>query len=481
MCHHTLYGRPLSNNLILLAACNPYKLRPKEHGTTAGLEGKNVVDKHSELVYRVHPLPEAMVDYVWDYGSLTPQDEKAYIKRMVQIIPSKYQDVLVELLAKSQQFIRESERNPFCVSLRDVRRCILLVQWFVGMIKKRGEVMKERVKKIQREPRASPKHLKRYQELAQQYEQQHVLKSIVLALAHCYLSRLQSEEEREKYIKHMAQQRLFVRSEEFSAIIRMEQEDYLARMELPPGTAKNAALRENVFVMLVSILNRIPVFVVGKPGCSKSLSIQLIRSNLRGKDSKDAFFRTLPQLYVVSYQGSESSTSEGINKIFEIASKYKEHNKDENVLPVVLLDEVGLAENSPNNPLKVLHSILEPGKGKLPEVAVVGISNWALDAAKMNRAIHLSRPEPTVKDLEETAISLYHADKERVDSTSDDVLRCLAEGYHEYQSQQLYANFHGLRDYYSLVKSLHADSYSDFDQIRVALQRKFWRHSSPVK
>ena len=76
---------------------------------------------------------------------------------------------------------------------------------------------------------------------------------------------------------------------------------------------------------------------------------------------------------------------------------------------MVLLDEVGLAENSPNNPLKVLHSILEPGKGKLPDVAVVGISNWALDAAKMNRAIHLSRPEPTPNDLGETAISLYQA------------------------------------------------------------------------
>jgi MoxR-like ATPase len=112
-------------------------------------------------------------------------------------------------------------------------------------------------------------------------------------------------------------------------------------MELPPGTARNAALRENVFVMLVSILNRIPVFVVGKPGCSKSLSIQLIRSNLRGRDSRDSLFRKLPQLYVVSYQGSESSTSEGIIKVFEKARKYKSHNNDGNVLPVVLLDEVG--------------------------------------------------------------------------------------------------------------------------------------------
>ena len=467
MCHHTLYGRPLSNNLVLLAACNPYKLRPLENATTAGLEGEEKLDEYAKLVYRVHQLPEAMVDYVWDYGSLTTQDEKAYIKRMVQSRLPEYQSILnvfAELLAKSQEFIRQSEMNPFCVSLRDVRRCILLVEWFIGMIKKRAKTKKS--------PNI-PKHLESCHSLSEKYDGKPVLKSIVLALAHCYLSRLQTELLRQKYIASTTKLFLSDVSEDaFSAIVRMEQEDYLDRMELPSGTARNSALRENVFVMLVSILNRIPVFVVGKPGCSKSLAIQLIRSNLRGKDSKDPFFKTLPHLYVVSYQGSKSSTSEGIREIFQKASNYKSHNKNANVLPVVLLDEVGLAENSPNNPLKVLHSILEPGKGKLPEVAVVGISNWALDAAKMNRAIHLSRPEPTEKDLAETAISLYEDDNksEGANVLTMSVLNCLASAYYEYQSRQGHANFHGLRDYYSLIKSLRCN---EVDRISVALQRNF--------
>ena len=470
MCHHTLYGKPLSRKLVLIAACNPYKLRPQENVTTAGLEGKNKSDEYSELVYRVHPLPEAMMDYVWDYGSLTPEDEKSYIRRMVQNLPDENQHVLVDVLAESQKFIRESEENPFCVSLRDVRRCILLVEWFIDMIKKRTDLMNERLRKGKSIPDI-PNYLEQYKNLVHSYNGKPVIRSIILALAHCYLSRLHTETLRQEYIKNMTQLLPSVLHEDFVAIIRMEQEDYLSRMELPPGTARNSALRENVFVMLVSILNRIPVFVVGKPGCSKSLAIQLIRSNLRGKDSKDSFFKTLPHLYVVSYQGSESSTSEGINEIFEKASNYKLHNKDANVLPVVLLDEVGLAENSPNNPLKVLHSILEPGKGKLPDVAVVGISNWALDAAKMNRAIHLSRPEPTVKDLAETAISLYQSDD--IDEPSKTVLSCLANAYHEYQCKQGHANFHGLRDYYSLVKSLPADSCNDINRISVALQRNF--------
>lgn len=51
-------------------------------------------------------------------------------------------------------------------------------------------------------------------------------------------------------------------------------------------------------------------------------------------------------------------------------------------LVLIVIDEIGLAELSPYNPLKVLHSRLEP-----PMVAFIGISNWTLDASKMNRVL----------------------------------------------------------------------------------------------
>ena len=472
ICHHSLHGRPLSRKLVFLAACNPYKKRSKKQIQTAGLEGKNVTDEYSKLVYRVHPLPEAMIDYVWDYGSLGPDDERDYIQRMVRGQSKEYQRMLVDLLSASQNFVRGAEENPFCVSLRDVYRCIRLISWFQEMIIKKDQGLE-----IEKDEYPSP--LKEYHLISKLYNKKPTIKSIVLALAHCYLSRLPTAELRKLYRVNMMN--LFIKngtfmdkeSDAFAAIVRMEEEDYLDRMELPPGTAKNAALRENVFVMLVCILNRIPIFVVGKPGCSKSLSIQLIRSNLRGRDSQDSLFRELPQLYVVSYQGSESSTSEGIIKVFDKARKYKHLNKD--VLPVVLLDEVGLAENSKYNPLKVLHSILEPGDGQLPDVAVVGISNWALDAAKMNRAIHLSRPEPNVEDLFETGQSLhYTVGGGYIQNLGQEELRCLAEAYSEYQDEQSHRNFHGLRDYYSLIKSLTGRSQtSQVNQVNLALQRNF--------
>jgi hypothetical protein len=34
--------------------------------------GTGIKDPLKDLVYRVHPLPEAMVDHVFDFGSLAP-------------------------------------------------------------------------------------------------------------------------------------------------------------------------------------------------------------------------------------------------------------------------------------------------------------------------------------------------------------------------------------------------------------------------
>ncbi|CAG8779854.1 19761_t:CDS:1, partial [Rhizophagus irregularis] len=45
-----------------------------------------------------------------------------------------------------------------------------------------------------------------------------------------------------------------------------EQMDYIKRMTCPPNTAFNEALLENVLVIIVCILNRIPLFIVGSPG-----------------------------------------------------------------------------------------------------------------------------------------------------------------------------------------------------------------------
>ena len=62
-----------------------------------------------------------------------------------------------------------------------------------------------------------------------------------------------------------------------------------------------------------------------------------------------------------SYQCSQLSTPEGVVEMFNIAKHFQEYMGTFKYVSVVVLDEVGLAEDSPNLPLKALQSLLEDG------------------------------------------------------------------------------------------------------------------------
>lgn len=432
VCHRELNGNALSPNLSFIAACNPYRLRFSNSNFTKGLKGKHLEDTLSLLAYRVHPLPEVMLDFVWDYGALDCNEEKAYIQRMVNSkLFEPHENLLVALLKESQKFVRE-KKSICSVSLRDVSRCIYLIKWFVNEF-------------------FSEQHFKR-----KEMEDIDVLfRSFIMGLTICYLIRFSDSGNRFEYRKTLSEVFMSYNvhsytEQDIDRYVREEQTFLLNRMDIPKGTARNLALQENVFVMLVCILNKIPLFIVGKPGCSKSLSMQLIRNNMRGENSKDRFLKNHPRLWYSSFQGSESSTSDGIIKVFERAMKFREQNED--VSSLVILDEIGLAERSRFNPLKVLHSLLEPEGKDQPEIAVVGISNWYLDSAKMNRAIHLSRPDMTVEELFITGQSIIESIA--CQKSLDSILKKIAKAYLEYTDKQSIECFHGLRDYYSYIKYL---------------------------
>ncbi|CAE7768431.1 Rnf213, partial [Symbiodinium microadriaticum] len=170
----------------------------------------------------------------------------------------------------------------------------------------------------------------------------------------------------------------------------------------------------------------------------------LIQSNLNGDASENEFLKSLPAVEVFSYQCSPLSTSAGIEQVFESARRY--HCEASNTVVVVLLDEVGLAEQSPHLPLKVLHKMLDDAVGG---ESVVGISNWSLDPAKMNRAVHLYRPAPTVDDLSLTAEGMVRS------ANLKGYLHELARAYNYIYLHQAHADFWGLREFYSTVRAIN--------------------------
>ena len=308
VCSRKLEGIAVDPLVVFICAVNPYRERTREI-QVVGLASKlDLQDPMRKLVYRVHLLPEAMLDYVFDYGSPSAADEHRYIESMLQ--HSLQPELETMLVVASQNFIREPANfgEDCSVSLRDVRRYKRLVQFFLHMRQARSQADDE-AEAAHGAMRRGLEYMlysagfrhdaRRFTKFGKRFDgrkEQEI--AIVLALALCYHSRLPTSEARYNYRlrvaevwnhhRHTTQGFKSLNEAQFLELLEVEQRDILERMLMDcvgssrqlrkdwEGTAMNGALLENVFVLMVCILNRIPVFLVGKPGSSKSLSMKLI-------------------------------------------------------------------------------------------------------------------------------------------------------------------------------------------------------------
>lgn len=108
-------------------------------------------------------------------------------------------------------------------------------------------------------------------------------RAAVLALAHVYYYRLASVTDRQNYdyfvvkntvsafgrVARKVRMHLLCNSGTFNNVLLRNHRRFAENLVIEDGVAMNQALMENLFVIIVCILNRIPCFVVGKPGSSK--------------------------------------------------------------------------------------------------------------------------------------------------------------------------------------------------------------------
>ncbi|CAE8647524.1 unnamed protein product [Polarella glacialis] len=443
----SLKGELLPDNLDVLAALNPRRRRPPQMQLTTGLVYSNAThggaeEEMSSLVYRVHAVPQTVHDFLFDFGALTKHAETAYVRSMVLASwPACHERelmIVAGLSCLAQGFIRQEEGDASAVSLRDVKRSLRVALWM--------------------QQRFAPKAAA---------NQPHA-PSVIVAVALVYNYRLPHREQRRKLWNMLARcapwpsdqgamkgrgwAQLSI-DKEANGLTAMEnlvlkvQTKVASEFELDRDVVMNEALAENVFVGLLCIMNRIPLFIVGKPGTSKTLCVQVLLSNLQGNQSKSKVLRGLPAIRVMQFQCSPLSTADGIERQFEAAGRFADSALDAQV--VLLLDEVGLAEFSPDMPLKVLHGILaDPGK-----VAVVGLSNWRLDPAKMNRSVCLARPDPDSAEVIRTGAGLL-ASVSSATAVSPTWLSELAAAFWKVFADQGSRDWLGMRDYYSFVRSI---------------------------
>ncbi|CAF3712950.1 unnamed protein product [Rotaria sp. Silwood1] len=462
ICERTLLGEPLPSNMVFLGACNPRRNKTNKilinEDAQIGLRQtryeiqKLCAGTDRRLLYTVVPIPETMLEYIWDYGYLNEPTERAYIKTMLNTCRDlstdpKLLNLTVDLLVNSQKHFRELE-DASSVSLRDIARFCRLYNWFLESLSQRSKVGE-----------------------LKKNTQAFLRRATFIALLLCYYFRSRSVKLQQIYIEKMQ----IIIAQEYPRVKQCP--DYLTKiileyeqkklidemMELPAGTAPNRALRDNIFVLFACIVNRIPLFLCGKPGSSKSSAVQIVISNLKGKKSRDPYFQTLPELVAVSFQGSQNCTSESIVKVFERAENYTRVKSISELLPVIVFDEIGLAELSPHNPLKVLHAELEFENNRY---GFVGISNWRLDASKMNRALYLSTPDPDVQDLQLTgkiiSDSMQQQSNIQIIQFESIIIEGLSQAYYDLyeilkETQPDHQNYFGLRDYYSLIKGILRD------------------------
>ena len=80
MTKHSCQGKPLPKSIVFIGACNPYRMVVKdEEPNGLKIEGT----KERKLVYTVNPLPHSLLNFIFNFGNLTPEDEQSYIRNMV--------------------------------------------------------------------------------------------------------------------------------------------------------------------------------------------------------------------------------------------------------------------------------------------------------------------------------------------------------------------------------------------------------------
>ncbi len=460
----------IPENVFIIASCNPHR-----GDLFAAIKDQESWLKATYHVRKLHPTLQSLL---WDYGSLNEQQEREYVNVKMKMLTqqstegatdfrvfSKDIASLTDLILQSQQKVREyayeqlssvnipKHEARVCakssVSLRDIERVFTFYKWLLKIY-------------IQFNP---------HEELTELYHR----RAIMVSLGIVYFMRLDS--------KYRSKYRLFLDHNHFDLFYKVtfseafesELRWYIDRIELPRSIAKTEALKENVFATVACTMTHTPLIIVGDPGSSKTLSVNIVIANFKGSQSRSLAFRNtdvFKSLDAHFYQCSRKTTSNEIETIFRRAIT-RQRSLQNIPLPVhcvVFMDEAGLPEDKLES-LKVLHYYLDR-----PEVSFVAISNHVLDAAKTNRAVSIFRPKATDQELYELAKGTILPPGQNEPSEDEgNLLRKLCFSYNRVLLDHDFQQLFGLRDFIHFVAYLRRKRrrYLDEQLILEGLERNF--------
>ena len=403
--------------------------------------------------------------------------------------------LLCALLFESQQFLRtEAHVDRSAASLRDIARSISLIPFIMQVQQRMVEC-----------------HLMSQPEMESYLYFKFLHVSVCTSLVLNYVLRLETSL-RQLYYERIMSVWIAVRNEHAKCISPnflpapvnsgdiYQVFDNFAKhfcelLNCDRGFAINEALKENVISLFCSILGEADggtaQFIVGRPGSTKSSSLDILcASTSPNRDLNGiTFFSDFPRISKFVLQCTPDTTAMDIKRVALLAANAQLKEGD-SVRCVIVLEEVGVTVGSIHNPLMVLHGLVDRGiqigDGRYVRVPIVGISNWRLDASKMNRMRTTHRGNPTAHDLVETAKCIMQATGSTAVPVSS--LQAFAQTFSEFilvndgtnNEFSSLSRFYGMRDFYAFIQFLQFHHSYPISKLELGQNLGFeTRHLSP--
>jgi DNA polymerase III delta prime subunit len=315
MCEHRVQGKKIRKNVSFIGACNPYRKKIIKQDNTALIK---TTSKFSNLVYTVNPLTHSQLYLVLNFGVLSQEDEKKYIESIAEYelktiiknedIYNKVHPLMVKAFLKSQEIIREKNGKE-SVSLREIRKFLIIYKFMYKDFKKKQNLQ------ISNENENDESKLKLDFTFYQKTRKEEIIHkyAISVGIFICFYIRLQLQDK-----PNFESELLEILDLQLLEYPEKLQNELVKNIEFERGIAANNILKLNLFITFIGILTRIAVFLVGPPGCSKTLCLNLIKKSMQGVNSQNQFWKQYPQLIVTSFQGSLTCTSTAIKKLLNM-------------------------------------------------------------------------------------------------------------------------------------------------------------------
>ncbi|GIQ83077.1 hypothetical protein KIPB_004330 [Kipferlia bialata] len=356
-------GHPFPPSLSVVMAVNPLRTCHQENAMLHSM-------RHTvPYVFRVNPIPESMLRCLIDFGSLALEDEVRYVLQILGTAEDKYPSIgisqgLLERVVKTHHAAKQESRGySFSVSLRDINRFVSLLRVarvvFAPMIQERRATATD-------------------------------VEAFVLHLT--YVLRIPDPARRVGVLQQIGPQA--------TRSVSVCQNECMGWLDEVAGTgetsdvtgmviARNRAYSENAPALLMCVWAKVPIIIIGEPGTSKSLALRVCFEFLASAKSHTVYPTRVEQTV---YQGTTQSTTSGVDSVYrEVLGNVPEDGSSA-LTSLFVFDELGRAAQAPGNPLKSLHSILEPhgGQDNL-KFAFIGLSNHSIDSAPTSRALVVYR------------------------------------------------------------------------------------------